>query len=146
MNCVNSPTPPIPTKAMVLVPGSSTIFLMASTLGFNAVAVLGRSGRSEISHVLTSSLSLWLVIPLPALTALSSLFQGTLINSQRTRRITEADSLSLAAVTALLTLGSLLGGRPCGPGSVVFCGVPGVFIAVAAFNFGAIVLQRLHPI
>lgn len=83
--------------------------------------------------------SLWLVIPLPALTALSSLFQGTLINGQRTRRITEADALSLATVAALLALGSLLGGRPCAESGVILCGVPGVIIAVTAFNFGSIV-------
>ena len=85
--------------------------------------------------------ALWLIIPLPALTALSSLFQGTLINSQRTRSITEADSLSLATVTILLTLGSLWGGRPCiaGAGGALLCGASGAFIAMAAFNFGSIV-------
>ncbi len=84
---------------------------------------------------------LWLIIPLPALTALSSLFQGTLINSQRTRSITEADSLSLTVVTILLILGSLWGGRPClaGTGSAFLCGVSGVSIAVVAYNFGSIV-------
>ena len=85
--------------------------------------------------------ALWLIIPLPALTALSSLFQGTLINSQRTRSITEADSLSLATVTILLTLGSLWGGRPCiaGAGGALLCGASGAFIAMAALNFGSIV-------
>jgi len=102
-------------------------------LWFNRIAAL----PPELLH--QARLSLWLVIPLPALTALSSLFQGTLINSQRTRRITEADALSLATVTALLALGSLLGGRPCGESGVILCGVPGVFIAVAAFNFGSVV-------
>ncbi len=84
---------------------------------------------------------LWLIIPLPALTALSSLFQGTLINSQRTRSITEADAFSLTTVTTLLILGSLWGGRPClaGAGSAFLCGVSGVFIAVAAYNLGSIV-------
>ena len=102
-------------------------------LWFNRIAALPPELLQQ------ATLSLWLVIPLPALTALSSLFQGTLINSQRTRRITEADALSLATVTALLTLGSLLGGRPCGENAVILCGVPGVFIAVAAFNFGSVV-------
>ena len=85
--------------------------------------------------------TLWLIIPLPALTTLSSLFQGTLINSQRTRSITEADSLSLTVVTILLILGSLWGGRPClaGTGSAFLCGVSGVYIAVVAYNFGSIV-------
>ncbi|MXZ22021.1 MAG: hypothetical protein F4Y84_15700 [Caldilineaceae bacterium SB0665_bin_25] len=102
-------------------------------LWFNRVAAL----PPELLH--QARLSLWLVIPLPALTALSSLFQGTLINSQRTRRITEADALALATVTALLAVGSLLGGRPCGESGLLLCGVPGVFIAVAAFNFGSVV-------
>ena len=85
--------------------------------------------------------ALWLIIPLPALTALSSLFQGTLINSQRTRSITEADAFSLTTVTTLLILGSLWAGRPClaGGGSAILCGVSGVYIAVAAYNFGSIV-------
>lgn len=86
-----------------------------------------------------AKLSLWLVIPLPALTALSSLFQGTLINSQRTRRITESDAFSLATVTVMLALGSQLGGRPCGESGIILCGVPGVFIAVTAFNAGSVV-------
>ncbi len=84
---------------------------------------------------------LWLIIPLPALTALSSLFQGTLINSQRTRSITEADAFSLTTVTTLLILGGLWAGRPClaGGGSAFLCGVSGVYIAMAAYNFGSIV-------
>ena len=86
--------------------------------------------------------ALWLIIPLPALTALSSLFQGTLINSQRTRSITEADLLSLTTVTTLLILGSLWGGQPClaaaDVGGAILCGVPGVYIAVIAYNFGSI--------
>ncbi|MYC96630.1 MAG: hypothetical protein F4X14_16820 [Caldilineaceae bacterium SB0661_bin_32] len=102
-------------------------------LWFSRIAAL----PPELLH--QARLSLWLVIPLPALTALSSLFQGTLINSQRTRRITEADALALATITALLALGSLLGGRPCGESGLLLCGVPGVFIAVAAFNFGSAV-------
>ena len=39
-----------------------------------------------------AQITLWLMIPLPALTALSSWFQGALINGQRTRSITEAVS------------------------------------------------------
>ncbi len=84
--------------------------------------------------------ALWLIIPLPALTTLSSLFQGTLINSQRTRSITEADSLSLTTVTTLLVIGGLWAGRPClSGGGALLCGVSGVYVAVAAYNFGSIV-------
>ena len=58
-------------------------------------------------------LALWLMIPLPALTTLSSWYQGVLISGQRTRSITEAVSLSVTTVTVLLTLGSIWGGQPC---------------------------------
>lgn len=71
--------------------------------------------------------TLWLMIPLPALTALSSWFQGALMNCQRTRSITEAVSLSVTTVIALLTLGSLWGGAP------------GVYMAVIAFTVGSTV-------
>lgn len=102
-----------------------------------------------------AKLSLWLIIPLPALTTLSSLFQGALINSQRTRNITEADALSLATVTILLILGSLWGGEPCletvGANGAILCGISGVSIALAAYNFGSIVRnlwlwRRIRPV
>ena len=84
--------------------------------------------------------ALWLMIPLPALTTLSSWFQGTLINSQRTRAITEAVLLSSTTIAVLLALGSLWGGQPCltlTAGSQAFlCGVPGVYIAMVAFTVG----------
>ena len=83
---------------------------------------------------------LWLMIPLPALTTLSSWFHGTLINSQRTRAITEAVLLSSTIIAVLLALGSLWGGQPCltlTAGSQTFlCGVPGVYIAMVAFTVG----------
>ena len=87
--------------------------------------------------------ALWLVIPLPALTTISSTLQGTLINGQRTRGVTEADAISLATVAILLTLGTLLGGRTClgeGEGiAAVLCGVSGVYIAVVAYTIGSVV-------
>ncbi len=87
-------------------------------------------------------LALWLMIPLPALTTLSSWFQGVLISGQRTRSITEAVSLSVTTVTVLLTLGSIWGGQPCvsatGPGRL-FCGVPGSYLAMIAFAAGSTV-------
>ncbi|MDE0198482.1 MAG: hypothetical protein OXK78_09825 [Caldilineaceae bacterium] len=86
--------------------------------------------------------ALWLVIPIPALTTISSTLQGTLINGQRTRGVTEADAISLATVAILLTLGTLWGGRPClgeGEGSAaVLCGVSGVYIAVVAYAAGSV--------
>lgn len=90
-----------------------------------------------------AKIALWLLVPLPALSTLSSLFQGTLINGQRTRNITEADLLSFATIATLLTLGTLRGGRPCiggaGLGESLLCGVSGVYIAVVAFSLGSAV-------
>ena len=88
-----------------------------------------------------AQITLWLMIPLPALTALSSWFQGALINGQRTRSITEAVSLSVTTVTALLTLGTMWGGRNCGTGAGggVLCGAPGVHMAVIAITAGSTV-------
>ncbi len=87
--------------------------------------------------------ALWLTIPLPALMTLASMLQGTLINGQRTRSITEADSLSLAAVAVILTLGTILGGGACleagGVSESVLCGVSGVSVAMVAFICGSVV-------
>ncbi len=86
---------------------------------------------------------LWLAIPLPALMTLASMFQGALINGQRTRRITEADALSLATVAVMLTLGTILGGGVCleanGGRAGMLCGVSGLSIAMAAYVCGSVV-------
>lgn len=86
---------------------------------------------------------LWLAIPLPALVTVTSIFQGTLISGNRTRSITEADSLALATVAVLLTLGTVLGGASClesGGGRIpLLCGVSGVSLALAAYACGSVV-------
>lgn len=52
---------------------------------------------------------LWLALPLPALAALQSWFQGALVNARRTRGVTEAVALSLATLAALYGAGVLWG-------------------------------------
>ncbi len=89
-----------------------------------------------------AQITLWLMIPLPALTALSSWFQGALISGQRTRSITEAVTFSVTTIAILLTLGSLWGGQPCTAAAArggLLCGIPGVYIAVIAFTVGSTV-------
>ena len=92
--------------------------------------------------LLQAQITLWLMIPLPALTALSSWFQGALISGQRTRSITEAVTLSVTTIAILLTLGSLWVGQPCTAAAVrggLLCGISGVHIAVIAFTVGSTV-------
>ena len=92
--------------------------------------------------LMQAQITLWLMIPLPALTALSSWFQGALISGQRTRSITEAVTLSVTTIAILLTLGSLWVGQPCTAAAVrggLLCGISGVHIAVIAFTVGSTV-------
>ena len=102
--------------------------------------LFGRIAALPAELLQQARLALWLMIPLPALTTLSSWYQGVLISGQRTRSITEAVSLSVTTVTVLLTLGSIWGGQPCvgvtGPGRL-FCGVPGAYLAMIAFAAGS---------
>lgn len=102
--------------------------------------LVGRIAALPEELLQQARLALWLMIPLPALTTLSSWYQGVLISGQRTRSITEAVSLSVTTVTVLLTLGSIWGGQPCvgatGPGRL-FCGMPGAYLAMIAFAAGS---------
>lgn len=68
--------------------------------------------------------SLWLVLPLPALSVLQSWYQGVVVHSRRTRIITEAVALSLVGTAAVLAAG------------VVWGGVVGLYVGVAALAFG----------
>lgn len=56
--------------------------------------------------------ALWFAIPLPALTALDSLFSGTLMKSRQTRGVTEAALLSIVTVGLVLVAGVFLGEFP----------------------------------
>lgn len=68
--------------------------------------------------------SLFFVLPLPLVAVSQSYFQGVILNSRRTRSITESVLVFLAVVGALLA-GGVLWGR-----------VTGLYYAVAAFTIG----------
>jgi len=68
---------------------------------------------------------LWLALPMPALAALQSLHQGTLVHAHRTRGVTEAVVLCLATAAAVMAAGGFL-----------FRGVPGLWIAMAGLTAG----------
>jgi hypothetical protein len=71
--------------------------------------------------------ALWLALPVPALTVLQSWFQGTLVNTRRTRPVTEAVGIGLGLSAAVLVLGVILGQWT------------GLFIAWLAFDIGGVV-------
>lgn len=70
--------------------------------------------------------SLWLALPLPALTVFQSWFQGTMLNDRRTRGITES-----VAVYLLLT-GLFLGF------GVLWSGSAGIYVGLAAMSFASL--------
>jgi len=68
---------------------------------------------------------LWLTLPIPALTALQSWYQGSIVNSRRTRGITEAVVIYLVVNIALLWAG------------VVWGQVIGLYVGLAAFTISS---------
>lgn len=111
--------------ALYLVTGTTILlFLVAgtqlSTLWFGRVSALAPP-LVDISRK-----ALWFALPLPGLNALLSWFQGLILNSRRTRGITEAVLISLCTTGLILTLG-VLGGR-----------TTGLFVGWAAFSLGAL--------
>jgi hypothetical protein len=56
--------------------------------------------------------ALWIALPLPALSVAQSWFQGIILNSRRTRIITESMALYLTTLLAILFAGVAWGGAP----------------------------------
>jgi hypothetical protein len=68
---------------------------------------------------------LWLTLPIPALTALQSWYQGSIVNSRRTRGITEAVVIFLVVNVTLLWAG------------VIWGQVIGLYVGLAAFTISS---------
>jgi len=68
--------------------------------------------------------SLWIALPLPAFSAMESWYQGLLVDSRKTRGITEAVALSLALICLVLV------------GAVMWGAITGIYAAMAAFTLG----------
>ena len=71
--------------------------------------------------------SLWLALPMPALSVLVSWYQGIILHGRRTRSISEAVALSLGVMSVLLALGVWQGG------------VTGLYAGVGALTAGDLV-------
>jgi hypothetical protein len=111
--------------ALYLVVGTTILlFLVAgtqlSTLWFGDVSALAPP-LVEISRK-----ALWFALPLPGINALLSWFQGLILNSRRTRGITEAVTVSLCTTGLILILGVMWGRTT------------GLFVGWTAFSLGAL--------
>lgn len=127
-----------------------TILLAAAVTG-----TLGLIGATPLAGVWFAGISglppelaslgrsaLWASLPLPALTVLQSWFQGALVHARRTRPVTEAIALNLAAVAAMFTITvaqfAESGERPFdfGPWTLRSGAVSGLSIVWAGFAVG----------
>jgi hypothetical protein len=68
--------------------------------------------------------AIWFALPLPALTALYSWYQGAMVHSRHTRGITEATAIYLVATSALMVAG------------VVWGQATGIYVGLAAIGIG----------
>jgi len=108
-----------------LVVGTTILLLLVagtrlSTLWF------GRLSALAPPLVDISRKALWFALPLPGLNALLSWFQGLILNSRRTRGITEAVLISLCTTGLILMLGVLWGRTT------------GLYVGWTAFSLGAL--------
>jgi hypothetical protein len=81
--------------------------------------------RPELAALALSGL--WIALPLPALSVAQSWFQGIILNSRRTRIITESMALYLAILLAILF------------GGVAWGKAPGLYVGVIALTLSSIV-------
>ncbi len=105
---------------VILAVGTTSIFLLLAAtplagLWFQQVSAL----PSDLADLARKGF--WLGLPLPIMSVLQSWYQGAVLHSRNTRAIPESLSVFLVVVLALLTAG------------VVWNGLPGLYIAMAAF-------------
>lgn len=104
------------TAAMALIAATPL-----SRLWFEKVAALS----PELAAM--ARIGFWVGLPMPALTALQSWFQGVILHSQRTRGITESVVIFLA-VSAIVLIGGIAWGKIAG----LYVGLAGLMFATLA--------------
>jgi hypothetical protein len=100
------------------------LFLVAAT----PIADFWFSKLSGLSPFLSemARISLWIALPLPALSVFQSWFQGTILYGRKTRSIAEAVIVYLIISTAILFIGIEIGK------------IPGIYFSVFALTIGTI--------
>jgi hypothetical protein len=119
-----------PGSAMVL--RRFTLILVATTTGLLLLLALtplaglwfGQVTALPPALVELARNGLWLALPMPALSALQSWFQGSILHSRRTRGITESVFIYLVIVGGLLLLGVSLNS------------ITGLYVGIVAFVTG----------
>ncbi len=109
------------TMTLVLLTTGGLLVLVATPLAdlwFRQVAALPPE-LVELAHA-----ALWLALPLPAMSALQSYFQGAILHSRRTRGITES------VIAYMVTVGMLLAS------GVVWGRMMGLYVGMVAFALG----------
>ena len=109
-----------------------TGIVAATTSGILLVLAITPLGHAWFGHVAglppalvaLATIGLLFSIPMPGLSAIQSLFQGTLVHDHRTRGVTES-----VAVLLLVTSATLAGG-------VLFGRVTGLYVGLVAFVLG----------
>jgi hypothetical protein len=109
-----------------------TGILAASTSGILLVLAVTPLGRAWFGHVAglppalvaLATIGLLFSIPMPGLSAIQSLFQGTLVHEHRTRGVTESVAVLLLVTGAVLAAG------------VWFGRVTGLYVGLIAFALG----------
>ena len=94
--------------AVILATGTGSTLLVVAATPLGQLWFSGLAGLSPELTALGVS-ALWLAVPLPALTAVESLFQGVLVHNHRTRGLIEAMGIYLLTCTILLVSGTYYG-------------------------------------
>ncbi len=114
----------------------STAFALALTATPLAELWLGKVSALGPELVEMGRLGLWLILPLPALTVLQSVYQGSLVHARRTRGVTEAVAIYLA-VNGVLLVGWITLSGGAAPDSTLGT-TPGLFVALASMSIATL--------
>ncbi len=90
--------------SLILAASTTGLLLLMALTPLSSVWFEQISGLSPDLAALAHT-GLWLALPLPAISALQSWFQGTIVHSRRTRGITEATVIYLVCMSAMLMAG-----------------------------------------
>jgi hypothetical protein len=109
-----------------LLTTATTVALLTISTTPLAALWFGRVSALSPRLVTMAQQALWVAVPLPAIDALQSWYQGTIVHSHLTRGVTEAMAIYLLTITAILWAG------------VAWGQIPGLQVGLAAFVIGGL--------
>ena len=105
---------------------TSTLLLLTTMTGLSRIWFGTVTGLSE-NLIRLARTSLWFALPLPALSALQSWYQGVVLHSKKTRSVTEAVVMYLGVTAIVLGVGS------------VWDGLPGLYVGLLSMSLAEVV-------